>query len=193
MMRFSPAFTQPTACRMLALTLATIITIGHRTLSATLMVASGLLTGHCSTDYRLFSRPAWSTWSVGRILADIVIELAPPVELVVDDRTTEHPGRNVWGKAKHRDAVRSSHSLTKWIWGHKWVVLAVTIRFPWPNRPWALPVLFALHTPQEESQRLGRKHRTAGKLARILIRRLLGWFPERRLVLTGGGQSPHTR
>ena len=78
MVRFSPAFTQPTVRRMLAVTLATIITIGHRTLTAILMVASGLLTGHFSTYYRLFSRPAWSTWYVGRILANIVIELAPP-------------------------------------------------------------------------------------------------------------------
>nr|WP_166831781.1 transposase [Thalassoroseus pseudoceratinae] len=68
------------------------------------------------------------------------------------------------------------------------MVLAVTIRFPWPNRPWALPVLFALYTPPEVSERLGRKHHTAGELARILTRRLLGWFPERRFVLTGGGQ-----
>ncbi len=81
------------------------------------MVAPGLLMGHFSTDNRLFSRPAWSTWSVGQILARVVIELAlpdEPIGLVVDDITTEHPGRQVWGKAKHRDAVRSSHSLTKW-------------------------------------------------------------------------------
>ena len=103
-------------------------------------------------------------------------------------RPTEHPGRNVWGKAKHRDAVRSSHSLTKWIWGHKWVVLAVTVRFPWTNRPWALPVLCVLYTPPEVMRRLGRKHRTTGELARILTRRMLGWFPERRFVLTGDGQ-----
>ena len=96
MVRFSPAFTQPTVRRMLAVTLATIITIGHHTLTATLMVASGLLTGHLSTYYRLFSRPAWSTWSVGRILANIVIELAPLDELVglVVDDTTNRTSRS---------------------------------------------------------------------------------------------------
>ena len=96
MVRFSPAFPQPTVRRMLAVALATIITIGHHTLTATLMVASGLLTGHLSTYYRLFSRPAWSTWSVGRILANIVIELAPLDELVglVVDDTTNRTSRS---------------------------------------------------------------------------------------------------
>jgi hypothetical protein len=190
MVTLSPAFTKPTAGRMLAFTLATILTLGRRTVTATLIVACGLLTGHFTTYYRLFSRPVWSTWFVGRLLARLIIDLVPPEEpigLVVDDTTTEHPGRHVWGKAKHRDAVRSSQTLTKWIWGHKWVVLAVTIRFPWTNRPWALPVLCALYTPPKESERLGRKHRTSGELARVLTKRLIGWFPEHRFVLTGDG------
>ncbi len=68
------------------------------------------------------------------------------------------------------------------------MVLAVTVRFPWTNRPWALPVLCVLYTPPEVMRRLGRKHRTTGELARILTRRMLGWFPERRFVLTGDGQ-----
>lgn len=189
--KLSPVFTKPTASRMVGFALATIITIGRRTVTATLIVAAGLLTGHFTTYYRLFSRPAWSTWFLGRRLAQLVIELVPPNEpivLVVDDSTTEHPGRKVWGKAKHRDAVRSSHSLTKWIWGHKWMVLAILIQFPWAKRPWALPVLCALYTPPEESERLGRRHRTCGELARVLTRRLIRWFPEGRFVLTGDGQ-----
>lgn len=196
--KLSPAFTKPTASRMLALTLATIITTGSRTVTATLIVACGLLTGHFTTYYRLFSRPAWSTWFLGRLLAGLAVELVPPGEpvlLAVDDTTTEHPGRKVWGKAKHRDAVHSSHSLTQWVWGHKWVVLAVNIKFPWAGRPWALhatahlrPVLCALYTPPEESRRLGRTHRTCGELARVLARRLIGWFPEHRFVLVGDGE-----
>jgi len=187
----SPAFTKPTARRMLAFTLMTIVTIGRRTVTATLIVACGLLTGHFTTYYRLFSRPAWSTWFLGRLLAQIVIALVPPEEAItlsMDDTTTEHPGRRVWGKAKHRDAVRSSHNHTQWVWGHKWVVLAVNIKFPWAKRAWALPVLCALYTPPDQSEELGRKHRTCGELARILTRRLIAWFPDRRFVLVGDGE-----
>jgi hypothetical protein len=41
------------------------------------------------------------------------------IRLVGDDTVTEHPGRKVHGKARHRDPVRSSHSYTAWRWGHK--------------------------------------------------------------------------
>src|SRR5262249_7063630 len=34
--------------------------------------------------------------------------------------------------------------------GHKWVVLAILVRFPFAARPWALPVLAALyHSPEK--------------------------------------------
>ena len=58
--------------------------------------------------------------------------------LVGDDTVDGHPGRKVYGKARHRDPVRSSHGYTAWRYGHKWVVLAVLIRFSWANRPWPL-------------------------------------------------------
>ena len=60
--KLSPAFTKPTALRMVNFALATIITIGRRTVTATLIVAFGLLIGHFTIYYRLFSRPAWSPW-----------------------------------------------------------------------------------------------------------------------------------
>jgi hypothetical protein len=66
------------------------------------------------------------------------------VILVGDDAVDGHPGRRVYAKARHRDPVRSSHSYTAWRYGHKWVVLAVLVRFPFATRPWALPVLVDL-------------------------------------------------
>ena len=65
--------------------------------------------------------------------------------LVGDDTVDGHPGRTVYGKARHRDAVRSSHSYTAWRYGHKWVVLAVLVKFPFATRRWALPVLIDLY------------------------------------------------
>ena len=39
---------------------------------------------------------------------------AGPVMLVGDDTVDGHKGKCVYGKARHRDAVRSSHSYTAW-------------------------------------------------------------------------------
>ena len=50
--------------------------------------------------------------------------------LAGDDTVTEHPGPQVYGKGCHRDPVRSTHSFTAFRWGHKWVVLALLVRFP---------------------------------------------------------------
>ena len=45
-----------------------------------------------------------------------------------------HTGRTVHGKARHRDPVRSSHAFTAWRYGHKWVVLAVLVKFLFAKR-----------------------------------------------------------
>jgi hypothetical protein len=107
------------------------------------------------------------------------------VILVGDDTVDGHPGRLVYGKARHRDPVRSSHGYTAWRYGHKWVVLAVLIRFPWANRPWALPVLVDLYRSDEENQKRRRPHRTPAQVMATLLRVLLLWFPDRRFVVVG--------
>src|SRR5205823_3892453 len=102
-------------------------------------------------------------------------------------------GRNVYGKGRHRDALRSTHSHTVWVWGHKWVVLAVLVRFPFaPRRRWALPVLAALYRPEGLNQKEGRRHKTPADLARQLMAVLVHWFPARRFILLGdGGFASH--
>ncbi len=42
--------------------------------------------------------------------------------LVGDDTIDGHAGEHVYGKARRRDQVRSSHAYTAWKYGHRWVV-----------------------------------------------------------------------
>jgi hypothetical protein len=117
-----------------------------------------------------------------------VVALLPPdaeVVLVGDDTVFSHPGRRVFGKARHRDPLRSSHAFTAWRYGHKWVVLAVLVRFPFAVRPWALPVLVALYRDPADDRRARRRHRTPAQQAIRLIRLMLRWFPGRRFVFVG--------
>ncbi len=62
-----------------------------------------------------------------------------PVHLAGDKTVDEHPGKNVHGKDRHRDAVRSSHSYTAFRYGHKRVVLSILVDLRGTNRPLALP------------------------------------------------------
>ena len=71
--------------------------------------------------------------------------------------------------------------------GHKWVVLAILVKLPGIQRPWALPVLVALYRNAKDNQAAGRRHKTPSDLLRQLRRVLLRRFPARQFVFSGDG------
>ncbi len=184
----APAFTRPTFLRFAVLALATILTLGGRTICNLLRTLGALAPGHPSSYHRVFCRRRWSSWRLARGLAGWVFDHLVPegrALLVGDDTVDEHPGDKVFGKGCHRDPVRSTHSYTAFRWGHRWVVLAVLVRFPFTHRPWALPLLVALYRGEADNRKAGRRHKTPARLLRQLCCVLLRWFGPRRFVLSG--------
>ena len=104
---------------------------------------------------QLSPRPLQASWSslrLARILAGFIL-----ARWVPDGRSARRRryrrrarGAKVYGKGCHRDPVRSTHSYTAFRWGHKWVVLAILVQFPFATRAWALPVLAALYRNPEK-------------------------------------------
>jgi hypothetical protein len=188
-------FTSPTYQRFSTLLVAAILTTGRRTVANLLRTLRHLAPGH-PTDYRrVLSRAPWSGLALGcaltRFLLDHVLPDGP-VMLAGDDTVDGHPGRTVYGKARHRDPVRSSHAYTAWRYGHKWVVLAILVEFPFAARRWALPVLVDLYRPPDLDRAEGRPHRTPAQLMCRLLRLLLIRFPGRSFVLAGdSGYGTH--
>jgi hypothetical protein len=195
LMSLSVAFTQPTFQRILPLIVGAILAMGRRTVTGVLWTMRGVVRGHHSTYHRVFSRAVWSPWPLGKVLASAILRLIPedePVLIPMDDTTAQHRGKKVYGKGCHHDAVRSSHSHIVWRWGHRWVVLAISVKLPFTWRRWALPVLAALYRPKELSQAEGRRHKSAPDLARQLMAVLIHWFPQRKFVFLGdGGYASH--
>jgi hypothetical protein len=184
------AFTRPTFLRFVVLALATILTIGGRNVCKLLRTLGVLAPGHPSSYHRLFSKRCWSACRLAQCLAAWVFDHLVPegrIFLAGDDTVDEHPGDKVFGKGCHRDPVRSTHSFTAFRWGHKWVVLAVLVRFPFTRRQWALPLLVALYHSQADDEKAGRRHKTPARLLRQLCCLLLRWFRQRRFVLAGDG------
>ena len=184
----APVFTRPTFLRSVTLFGSAILTTGRRTVANILRTAVPLAQGHVTTYQRVLSSAEWSALRLACRLCRLVPALIPAdqaVILVGDDTVDGHPGRKVYGKARHRDPVRSSHGYTAWRYGHKWVVLAVLVRFPRANRPWALPVLVDLYRGKEENQKRRRPHRTPAQIMARLLRVMLLWFPERRFIFVG--------
>ncbi|QEL17157.1 IS701 family transposase [Limnoglobus roseus] len=192
---FLPVFTHPTYLRFLTLAAAAILTTGRRTVANVLRTVGDLAPGHPASYRRVLSAAEWSGLELGCALARFLLDhLVPdgPIDLVGDDTVDGHPGPRVYGKGRHRDAVRSSHTYTAWRCGHKWVVLAVLVKFPFATRRWALPVLVDLYRTPEVSAAEGVRHRTPGQLMCRLLRVLLARFPDRTFVFAGdSGYGTH--
>lgn len=189
-MPFAAAFSQPTAVRMQVILAGVILARGRRTVTSLVWTMGELAVGDCSAYHRVFSRAPWNMRRLGKALATLLIELVPEGErvvLAVDDTLAGHKGAKVYGKGCHHDAVRSTHTHKAWRWGHRWVVLAVVVKFPFATRPWSLPVLAALYRPASLNEAEGRRHKTPVDLARGLLAHLLHWFPERKFLLVGDG------
>jgi hypothetical protein len=191
----APAFTRPTLRRFALLMGAALLCTGRRTVANLLRVAAPLAAGHVTSYQRVFSSASWSAMQLACCLCRLVVALLPPdrpIVLAGDDTVDGHPGRRVYGKARHRDPVRSSHGYTAWRYGHKWVVLAVLVRFSFATRPWALPVLVALYRSEEDDRARRRPHRTPAQIMCQLLRVMRLWFPDRRLIFVGdSGYGTH--
>ena len=162
---FAPSFTKPTFLRFTLLAVAAILTVGSSTVSNLLRTLGSLAPGDPSSYHRVFSSRRWSLRSLSRALAGWIFDHLVgdgPILLAADDTVSEHPGDKVHGKSCHRDAVRSSHSFTAFRWGHKWLVVAVLVRFPWTCRycgscPSSSPSVAARRTTRRRNAGTGRQ------------------------------------
>jgi len=195
LMSFSVAFTQPTFRRVVLLIVGAILALGDRTVTGMLRALRGVASGHASVYHRVFSRAPWSLWPLGKILATAVLTQVPPdepVAVAMDDTTAQHRGLCVYGKGCHHDAVRSARQHIVFRWGHRWIVLALSVRLPFASRRWALPVLAALYRPEPLDRKEGHRHKTPPDLARQLMAVLIHWFPRRKFLFLGdGGYASH--
>jgi len=186
------ALTRPTSQRLVLLALAAILTTGGRTIAGWLRCLGALAPGHSSSYHRALSHRRWPARRLARrSIAAVLARFAPrgPIELAGDDTVTEHPGDTVYGKGRHRDPVRSTHSFTAYRWGHKGVVLAVLVRFPFCRRRWALPLMAALYRPEAKGVDgvSRRAHKTPVDLLGQMLRILIHWFPDRKFVCCADG------
>ena len=177
--------------RLLMLMAGWVLAPRRRCVTSMLRLLAFNVDGHWSDYHRVLSQARYRMLGLARVLATLVLRLVPrdqPVILSVDDTVTRHPGPKVFGRCCHRDPVRSSHDVTVFCWGHRWVVLAVVVKLPvCPSRPLALPVLAAMYRNRAWCGEHKKRFKTWPELARQLASLMLRWFPERRFCLLGDG------
>jgi hypothetical protein len=185
---FAPAFSASVFPRAQLLAVAAILCTGRRTVCNLLRIVGHLAQGAPSSYHRVLSGAQWSGLCLAALLARCLVGHfwpAGPIRLVGDDTVSEHRGKQVHGKARHRDPVPSSHSYTAFRYGHKWVALCLLVRFPFATRPWALLVLVALYRSPQDNKARGRPHQTPAQLMQLLLPILLRWFPQRQFLFAG--------
>lgn len=187
---FAPAFTAPTFQNVLVLFVGAIMSPRDRTVTGMLRAAGFLASKQFSTYHRVLSKRKWDLLLLAFLLASVVIALIPADQSVVcvaDDTVVRRWGDKVYGKGRHRDAVRSTRNHVVHCWGHKWVVIAVLVPMPFTDRLWALPILPLLYRSEEEEKAEGKRHCTCIDWVRKGSSWLLRKFPTRHFVLIGDG------
>jgi SRSO17 transposase len=210
---FRCVFTEPSF--LIFLNLMTGWVLSHRRRFVTELIWSSGSTrrGHHSRYHRFFSKSVWELDVLAWVLAQLLVRLFAPtgiIELAVDDTLCRKRGLTVYGTGMHHDPLISSRAKPLTSWGHDWVVLTLIVRCPFwsPTKVWSLPIAFRLYrnrqgvTKGKKKQKQGRKprpskrdpnHRTRPELAVELISLVAGWFPDRKLLLSGdsayGGAS----
>jgi DDE superfamily endonuclease len=185
----APAFTPPTFQRAQLLAVAATLATGRRTVRNRLRLIGPLGGGAPSGYHRVLSRARWSGLRrAARLVRFLVSHFCPggPTRLAGDDTVSEHRGKEVYGKARHRDPARPTKTPTAWRWGHQWVVLALLIDSPFATRPWALPVLVALYRCPADSRKRGRPPKAPAQPARLPLRLLLRRPPGRPFGFAAG-------
>lgn len=185
---FSGSFTKPTYNNFLILAAGCILTSKNRTICNILRIVSPFSHLDQSSFHRVFSSRKWSICALSKTLISYILnsfDFSNAVKIAVDDTVTQRFGPKVYGKGRHRDAVKSSHSYTAFKWGHKWIVLSVLIKFPFSKRFFALPVMAALYRSKEWNNVHGHRHKTPIEITTILLKKLIRWFPEKHFIIIG--------
>jgi hypothetical protein len=186
--RFRPAVSTPPYHWFCLLVRAAVRTTGRRTVTNVLRTGRGKTPGPMSADHRVCSQRRWSAWGLARRLITCLLDhVVPPgpVLLAGDDTVTAHRGPRVFGKGRHRDGGRSPPRYTASRWGHTGVVVSGLVKVRFATRPWALPVVVALSRSPEWDRLHRRRHQTPAHLARLLLARLVRWFPQHHVMCLG--------
>jgi hypothetical protein len=133
--------------------------------------------------YNFFSRSAWTVHDLAhQVAVAIVVGLNPRgrLYLVVDDTLLHKRGKHVYGLGWFRDAVASTAKRVATASGNHWVVVGLAIPIPGTRKIYCLPIHARLHLA-------GKNPKSEATLAKEMLQDLLGWFPDRKLVLIGDG------
>ena len=188
---FRSAFTRPTWQKVVLLVEGTLLTHGHRTVTAALRAVGLQEEKRFNLFHQVLSRARWSPLLISRLLLLLLVQTFLPagacVELVVDETLERRWGPRILKCGYYHDPVRSSQKHRRISRGLKWLCLMLIVTPPWTSRSWALPFLCVLLTSEEVDTTLGHRHKTVPDWTKQLVKLVRRWLPDRPIKLIGDG------
>ena len=183
---FAPLFSKPVWKHVQVLLIGAILAPGKRTVTSALRVMGLSHERRFQTYHRVLNRAVWSSLQASRILLSwLVATFAPSGALVfaLDDTIERRRGARIKALGIYRDPVRSSHSHFVKASGLRWLSLMLTVRIPWAERVWALPVMTALCPSERYYEGRARAPKKLTTWARQMILQVKRWLPGREIVI----------
>jgi hypothetical protein len=173
----------------LILLMGAILCRGKRTVTGVLR-AIGL--GHdsgFSKYHRVLNSLEWSAKEGSQILLKLLLTISGqerPV-ILIDETLERRKGKKIRAKGYYRDAVRSSRSKPVNTTGLKWLVMALSFRFSFAKRAFALPFFTVLEPSERCMKKQGRRHKTTLDWSIQMVKQLVFWAPKIPFILVGDG------
>jgi hypothetical protein len=183
---FAPLFSKPVWQHVQVLLVGAILAPGKRTVTSALRVCGLSHERHFQTYHRVLNRACWSSRAASRILLSLLVSAFVPegtLVFAIDDTIERRRGSRITAKGIYRDPVRSSHAHFVKASGLRWLCLMLTVRIPWAERVWALPVLTALCPSERYYEGRGRAPKKLTEWARQMLMQVKQWLPEREVVV----------
>jgi len=187
---FAILFSKPVWNNVLTLFIGAILCHGKRTICAILRVM-GLSNGvNFSKYHHVLNRAKWSLLSAARILLNLLVNMVGRGNLLVffiDETLERRKGPKIKAKGYYRDAVRSSKNVTVKSSGLKWLTLAMSWRFPFSERHFALPFMTVLEPSAKSDKLAKRRHKTTLQWTIQMLMQVVRWLKNTPIILVGDG------
>jgi DDE superfamily endonuclease len=187
---FAILFSRPVWKHALTLVMGTILCRGKRTVCAALRMM-GLSDEVNFTKYHhVLNRVEWSLLSAAQILLNLIVNVIGnenPLVFFIDETLERRRGPKIKAKGYYRDAVRSSKNIVVKSSGLKWLTLAISWRFPFSARHFALPFMTVLEPSAKSDKAANRRHKTTLQWTIQMLIQVVRWLKNTPIILVGDG------
>jgi hypothetical protein len=186
---FSVLFSRASWQTALTLLLGATLCRGRRTVTGILRAIGLNQDSGFSKYHRILNSLDWDPKHGAAILLKILLKMVGkerPV-ILIDETLERRKGKKIQAKGYYRDAVRSSRSKVVNTTGLKWLIMALSFRFRFAKRAFALPFFSVLEPSEKCNTKQGKRHKTTLDWSIQMVMQLARWAPTTPFILVGDG------